>query len=61
MHNMQRRKLLFYYANVILYYHAEAKRRLHKMKKIIAITLTVIMMLALCAWRRKGFRAPTAT
>ncbi len=49
MHNMQRRKLLLYYANVILYYHAEAKRRLHKMKKIIAIVLTVIMMLALCA------------
>ena len=49
MHNMQRRKLLLYYANVILYYHAEAKRRLHKMKKIIAIALTVIMMLALCA------------
>lgn len=49
MHNMQRRKLLLYYANVILYYHAEAKKRLHKMKKIIAITLTVIMMLALCA------------
>lgn len=49
MHNMQRRKLLLYYANVILYYHAEVKRRLHKMKKIIAIALTVIMMLALCA------------
>lgn len=49
MHNMQQRKLLLYYANVILYYHAEAKRRLHKMKKIIAIALTVIMMLALCA------------
>lgn len=49
MHNMQQRKLLFYYTNVILYYHAEAKRRLHKMKKIIAIALTVIMMLALCA------------
>ena len=49
MHNMQRRKLLLYYANVILYYHAEAKMRLHKMKKIIAIALTVIMMLALCA------------
>lgn len=49
MHNMQQRKLLFYYTNVILYYHAEAKRRLHKMKKIIAIVLTVIMMLALCA------------
>lgn len=49
MHNMQRRKLLLYYANVILYYHAEAKRRLHKMKKIIAIAFTVIMMLALCA------------
>lgn len=49
MHNMQRRKLLLYYANVILYYHAEAKRRLHKVKKIIAIVLTVIMMLALCA------------
>ena len=49
MHNMQQRKLLFYYTNVILYYYAEAKRRLHKMKKIIAIVLTVIMMLALCA------------
>lgn len=49
MHNMQRKKLLLYYANVILYYHAEAKRRLHKMKKIIAIAFTVIMMLALCA------------
>ena len=49
MHSPAQRKLLLYYANVILYYHAEAKRRLHKMKKIIAIALTVIMMLALCA------------